>query len=321
MKKLSALTLGIATILVAAGCSEDDRGGVAGPEDEAELPPAQILASFPSSPGRHGHGGAAWGGLVWQSEHGRSLIIEFQCDGTFRRTIPNPVAGAPNSDTGVGDLAYDPNTNTFWQSNISSTIYNLDIDGNLVDSILAGRQIVGLTVDPTTNTLWGSASSSATQYDLATGNQLSTIPVPTTSGFFAFLQSLAFDGTYLWFHAFSRSQVWQLDPTDGRSSRPSWSTVPSARAWGTTPRTYGPSTKTATASAKWMMVLAPQVLPVSGARRLACGFGDAGSETRVACVSDLPRYASVAYGYRETLYPSDLVFGTGGHESGSPPTL
>ena len=175
------------------------------------LPEAEnILATFPSSPGTHAHGGAAWGGLVWQSEHGRSLIIEFECEGTFRRTIPNPVAGRVNSDTGVGDLAYDPNTNTFWQSNLTSTIYNLDINGNLVDSISTGRQIVGLTVDPTTNTLWGGASGTATQYDLATGNQLSTIPVPGLDW-----QSLAFDGTNLWVHEWANTRVWQVDPTDG----------------------------------------------------------------------------------------------------------
>lgn len=212
MKELSALALGIATILVAAGCSEDDQGGVTGPQGVPVLPAAEILAAFPSSPGTHAHGGAAWGGLVWQNDAEQDAIIEFECDGTFRRTIPNPVGGgAGNSVGGVGDLAYDPNTNTFWQSNLSSTIYNLDINGNLVDSISAGGVIVGLTVDPTTNTLWGGTSGTATQYDLATGDQLSAIPVPTSR----FWLGLAFDGTNLWVHAFPNTSVWQVDPTDG----------------------------------------------------------------------------------------------------------
>ncbi len=217
MKKLSALALGIATILVAAGCSEDDQGGVTDPQGEAPedgpvLPAAKILATFPSSPGTHAHGGAAWGGLVWQNDGELAAIVEFECDGTFRRTIPNPVGGGVgNSAPGMGDLAYDPNTNTFWQSNLTSTIYNLDINGNLVDSISAGRVIVGLTVDPTTNTLWGGTSGAATQYDLATGNLLSTIPVPP-SGFW---QGLAFDGTNLWVLVAPNTRVWQLDPTDG----------------------------------------------------------------------------------------------------------
>ena len=108
-------------------------------------------------------------------------------------------------------MAYDPNTNTFWQSNLTSRIYNLDINGNLVDSISTGRRIVGLTVDPTTNTLWGAASGSATQYDLTTRDSLSTIPVPGLE----FWQGLAFDGASLWVHGYRNPQVWQVDPTDG----------------------------------------------------------------------------------------------------------
>ena len=108
-------------------------------------------------------------------------------------------------------MAYDPNTNTFWLSNLTTIIHNLDIDGNLVGRISAGRTIVGLTVDPTTNTLWGGASGSATQYDLTTRSPLSTIPVPGLE----LWQGLAFDGTNLWVHDWPNTNVWEVDPTDG----------------------------------------------------------------------------------------------------------
>jgi len=165
-----------------------------------------ILDDFSGLPGKHAHGGAAFGGLVWESASTNRAIIEFTCDGEFIREIPSPVGGFNSG------LAYDSNTNTFWHANGFNTIFHLDINGNLLGTIAAGsgrgREIYALTLDPNTQTLWGGRRGFIHQYDIATGNFLRTISIPTGSSF----PSLGFDGQFLWVSGFGTRRVWQIDP-------------------------------------------------------------------------------------------------------------
>jgi hypothetical protein len=135
-------------------------------------------------------------------------VFQFAADGTYLGSWTPTWAGS----SGLRDLAYDGTY--FYGGTASTTIYQFDFDGNLIDTIASPTAVRAIAYDAGQDAFWVNNWGNDLVLVSRSGAQLDTIP-NTVSIYGCAYDDLSVDGPYLWIFSGTTSglgcQVEQYD--------------------------------------------------------------------------------------------------------------